>query len=148
MTAKAKVPALLRRSEHDEQRDLFAWMEVAQAQHSELRLAFAIPNFSGRLGNAPPIAAIRQAQKLKAEGRKVGVPDLMLPVACGVYHGLFIEMKRADGTPSAVGPEQAEWHQALILQGYRVYVCYGFEQARDAVLGYLASGLPYTVTTT
>jgi hypothetical protein len=135
--ASRKVPKALVRSEHDEQVALFAWADLSLGKYPELGLMFAIPNFSGRLGKVPPVAAIRQAQALRAEGRKAGVPDIFFPVPAGNSHGLFLEMKRVDGKPSSARPEQLAWHQALIAQGYRVFVCYGFEQARDAILGYI-----------
>lgn len=135
--AKVGVPRALQRSEHDEQRELFAWAEIAKGRWPELALMFAIPNFSGRLGKVPPVAAIRQAQKLKAEGRKPGVPDVLLPVARGGYHGLFVEMKRANGVPSDVSDEQREWLEVLGANGYRCAVAFGFQEGRAAILDYL-----------
>lgn len=137
---KMKLPKALQRTEHDEQKELFAWIEQSPMSiRAEAKMAFAIPNFSGRLGKTPPIAAIRQAQKLKAEGRKAGVPDVFLPVARGGSHGLFVEMKRGDGIPSDVSREQREWSAALMEQGYLVRTCYGFEQAREVITEYLTA---------
>lgn len=128
-----KLPAALQRSEHDEQKELFAWAELTRGKHPELGLMFAIPNFSGRMGK---LTAIHGA-KLKAEGRKKGVPDVFLPVSRGDRHGLFIELKKADGVPSDIPSVQRDWHNALYREGYTVNVCFGFEQARDAILNYL-----------
>ena|SRR5690242_12310535 len=125
-------------SEHEEQVALFAWAHLISARHPELAELFAVPNFSGRLGKAPPIAAIRQAQALKIEGRKPGVEDVMLLVARGGYHGLLIEMKRINAVPSDVKPEQRAWHKAHIKRGYRVEVCKGAEEAKAVLLDYLA----------
>jgi hypothetical protein len=99
---------------------------IAAAELSELRLLFAIPNGGAR---HPAVAG-----KLKAEGVKAGVPDLLLPVARRRWNGLFIEMKSAKGR---VSPAQKEWIDALDAQGYRCEVCYGAEAAFDAILGYL-----------
>lgn len=134
---KRKIPKALVRSEHDEQVALFQWAEIAAGQHPELRLMFAIPNFSGRLGKVPPVAAMRQAQKLKAEGRKPGVPDVFLPVARNGVHGLFLEIKRENGRISDLSPEQDAWLDALGGEGYSAQVVYGFEAARDAILEHL-----------
>ena len=71
-------------------------------------------------------------------GVKAGVPDLFLPVARGAYHGFFIEMKRETG--GKVSPEQKEWHQRLIGQGYAVMVCHGCEEAVSALNDYLGEG--------
>lgn len=104
-----------------------------------LPLLFAINNAVGRN------SAIHGARN-KAEGVKAGVPDIFLPVArqlClefGKYqiqHGLFIEMKRADGKPSDVDAKQKKWHNNLRAQGYRVEVCFGWQQARDVLIDYL-----------
>jgi hypothetical protein len=129
-------PALVA-SEHAEQSLLFQWACVAEGQHPELALLFAIPNFSGRLGNAPPLAAIRHAQKLNREGRKRGVPDICLPVGRGSHHALYLEMKKSKG--GTVSSEQKAWHAALSAAGNRVVVCKGWEAGRDALLAYLSA---------
>jgi hypothetical protein len=122
-------------TEHQEQSLLFQWAELSKSRHPELGLLFAIPNFSGRLGKVPPLAAIRQAQALNREGRKKGVPDVMLPIPRGKYHGLFVEMKRVKG--SETSQEQRAWLAALSEQGYRAVRCLGWEQAREEIMAYL-----------
>lgn len=118
-------------TEHQEQSMLFQWADLTKARHPELGLLFAIPNFAGRLGR---LTAIHGA-KLKREGRKKGVPDVMLPVPRGRYHGLFVEMKRVKG--GSVSPEQRAWLAALQDQGYRAVRCLGWEQARAVITDYL-----------
>lgn len=113
--------------EHDEQKTLIRWAELSTAARPELGLLHAIPNGGPR----NKVAAVR----LKAEGVKPGVPDLFLPVPRKGYHGMYIELKRRQG--SRVSPEQREWKEKLQTQGYRVDVCKGFEAARDAILDYL-----------
>lgn len=121
-------------TEHQEQSMLFQWADLTKARHPELGLLFAIPNFAGRLGR---LTAIHGA-KLKREGRKKGVPDVMLPVPRGRYHGLFVEMKRVKG--GSVSPEQRAWLAALQDQGYRAVRCLGWEQAREEIMSYLEAG--------
>jgi len=104
-------------------------------QLPDLEWLYAIPNFSGRLGNIPPKTAIIQAVKLNREGRKKGYPDIGLDVARGPWHGLRIEMKRSKG--GVVGPEQKRWHERLRGQGYLVEVCKSWEEARDILVKYL-----------
>ncbi|WP_273430504.1 VRR-NUC domain-containing protein [Chitinibacter tainanensis] len=113
-------------SEHDHQVALFRWAQLQSAAVPALKLMFAIPN-----GGARNIVV---AGKLKAEGVKAGVPDILLPIPRGVYHGLFIELKQPKGR---VAPHQAEWIAELGLQGYRSVVCYGWEDAKDTIMGYL-----------
>lgn len=121
-------------AEHIEQSLLFQWADVAKGKHPELALLFAIPNFSGRLGKVPPVAAIRQAQKLNKEGRKKGVPDICLPVARGPYHALYIEMKAPDGK---LKPEQKAWLLDLTVQHNYAVAAFGWEAARQHIENYL-----------
>ena len=118
----AKVP-----TEHEEQAFLIrrAWFE--RGKYPKLQLMFAVPN--GGLRNKVV------ARKLKLEGLKAGVPDLILPVARGGYFGLYLEMKRLKGSTTAA--EQKEWHAALQEEGYKVMVCKGAEVAWFELLEYL-----------
>lgn len=118
----------MRRSstEHRIQAALFKWARYASTSHPGLRLMFAIPNGGAR-------DAITGAM-LKAEGVKPGVPDIFLPVPSGDYHGLFIELKSALGRPT---PEQRQWLMSLRNRGYATALCYGLEEAIEAVTGYL-----------
>lgn len=146
------------KSEHDEQVEFFKWCaEVAHAgfdlvlsQASKpyakekldpiksLRLIHAIPN-GGARGNDSRTNKIRGAM-LRAEGVRKGVPDIFLPFPCKGYHGLYIEMKVADRTKAHVSPEQTMFMQELTLLGYRCEVCYGAEQAKQAILWYYGYG--------
>ncbi len=136
MTRSIRVPLGLKRSEHDEQCALIEWSILATSQHPDLAMLFAIPNAGGFSGGFK--ANVARVAKLRREGVKGGVPDLMLATPRGRFHGLFLEMKRADGVPSDVSSEQDAWHMALLLEGYAVVAAFGFEQARKAILDYLA----------
>ncbi len=114
-------------SEHDEQVALIRWAELSGIP--ELQLLFAIPNGGQR---HPAVA-----RKLRDEGLKAGVPDLYLPVARGNYHGLFIEMKVGRNKPTA---SQTGWIRALRGQGYRVEICYGYDEAMVMIENYLKEG--------
>lgn len=111
-------------SESAHQKALFAW--AALSGRVELQLLFSIPNGGKR--------DMITASRMKAEGAKKGVPDICLPVARGVYHGLFIEMKVGKGRLS---PEQESWIERLVLEDYCVHVCYSWTAARDALEDYL-----------
>jgi hypothetical protein len=116
-------------SESTEQQALFEWAESAAKKTPELRLLFAVPNGGKR---DKVTAAI-----LKREGVKSGVPDICLPVPCGKYHGLYIEMKVGDNTPST---NQLWWIEQLQKQGYKVEVCYGWDEAVKVIVGYMTEG--------
>lgn len=137
-TAPQTRPKMPARPEHVEQAEFIAWANAMAGRVPELGRFVAVPNFSGRLGKVPPIAAIRQAQRLNAEGRRKGYPDLILDVKRGGYAGLRLETKRTDATPSDVSAEQRDWHRWLRSQGYHVVVCKGFPELQAAALAYLA----------
>ncbi|MFV7791262.1 VRR-NUC domain-containing protein [Aliarcobacter lanthieri] len=73
--------------------------------------------------------------KSKKEGLVSGIPDLMIPVAKGNYHGLFIEMKRVKN--SKVSVQQLKWIELLNKQGYKAIVCYGSKQAIEEIEDYI-----------
>lgn len=112
--------------EDNEQMVLFRWAQFQSGKYPELELMFHVPN-GGRRDK-------REAARFKAMGVKPGVSDIFLPVARGVYHGLFIEMKAPDGRASA---EQKKFINAVREQGYRAEVCFGWEQASQVILDYI-----------
>lgn len=114
-------------SEDVEQAQLFTWAAYASGKYPELALMHHIPN-GGKRGKA-------EAARFKAQGVKAGVPDIFLPCARGQYHGLYIELKRVKG--GRVSALQEEFIKALRLQGYRVEVCFGMEQAQKVIVEYL-----------
>ena len=123
---------MLAATEHDEQAALFEWADLAQGEHPELCMLFAIPNGGAR---HPAVAA-----QLKAEGVKAGVPDIFL--ACArehggkTYHGLFVELKRADRSNHATSAQRA-WIEMLRRYGYSAVVAYGCAEAQQAIMSYL-----------
>jgi hypothetical protein len=119
-------------TEHGHQVAFFVWAAQQFATRPELRTMFAIPNG----GERNKIVAAN----LKAEGCRAGVPDVLLPVARGKWHGLFIELKRPTSDGKQRGyrtPEQVLWGTMLQDQGYGVAEAVGWEQARDITIAYL-----------
>ena len=70
----------------------------------------------------------------KKIGVNPGIPDYMLPIAAGGYHGLFLEFKRPGGKLS---DKQVCKIALLREQGYKCDVVYGWEEGIKAVLDYL-----------
>lgn len=99
-----------------------------QKLYPELDLIFSIPNGAWTKN-------VRVAVKLKREGLKPGVPDTFLPVARGIYHGLFIEFKR--NTKSKKSDNQIEWKNKLRKQGYCVLLAISCEGAIKIIKKYL-----------
>lgn len=144
-------------TEHQEQVALFEWAAwKAKEDYPELDLMFAIPN--GGLRNKVV------AGKLKAEGVKSGVPDILLPIRRykffreigemsdllfhykkemfgmddpidkRMYNGLFIEMKVGK---NKLTDSQWDWCEQLVDKGYLVAVCYGADEAKKVLEWYL-----------
>ena len=118
-------------SEHDEQVKFFNWARDNEARHRQLRWMFSIPNGGHR--------HIGVAKKLKAEGVKKGVHDIMLPVIRETYEGkilpgLFIEMKFGANT---LTKEQKEFKVAMEAEGYQTATCRKWDEAREVVINYL-----------
>ena len=115
--------------EEAEQASLFRWFGLTRWQGRTLSdFAIHVPNEGKR--------SVIAGWRLKRVGLKPGTPDVLLPIAAGGYHGLWIEMK-------AVGGRLTEAQQEVIAmlrgQGYRVDVCFGWDEARTAVERYLGS---------
>lgn len=114
-------------------RALMHWARLQENVLPELALLFHIPN-GGLRSKA-------QAGELKAEGVRAGVPDYLLPVPLGGYHGLFIELKMPKTgakKPGRLSEEQKLWLKALRAYGYRAETAYGWDEARQLILEYLA----------
>lgn len=95
-------------SEHDEQVALFQWAALHSLRWPCLAYLFAIPNGGKR--------ATVTAMRLKAEGVKAGVPDVLLPWPVGGWCGLWIEMKYGSNKTTA---EQRDWLAWLGINGYK-----------------------------
>lgn len=108
----------------------------------ELHRLFAIPNG----GQRDKITA----GKLKAEGVKPGVPDILLPVCRGVWAGLFVEMKRPkttkagtkkaeiiDQAAGSTSDDQDGWIGYLRHAGYGVAVAFDWRSAATQIQSYL-----------
>ena len=102
------------------------WSKWKACEYPELRLLFHIPNGGCRTRTEGAI--------LSAMGVKKGIPDLFLPCAAGEWHGLFIEMKTADGQMSGC---QCEMFSALRAAGYAGEVCRSADEAISVLEAYL-----------
>ena len=92
---------------------------------------YAIPN--GTYLSGTPLQRAKQMNRLKAEGLKVGVPDLCLLFEGG--RSVYIELKRKSG--GTVSKEQKEWIERLRVLGFDAYVCKGCAEAIEVIQKYL-----------
>ena len=74
----------------------------------------------------------KQKLKNKATGLRAGFPDLVI-IANETF--FCIEMKRTVG--GVTSAEQKAWHEALMDAGIPVYVCKGFDAAKEVIDSYL-----------
>lgn len=115
--------------EHIEQ--VLFFKRVALDPRTRDILIAAVPNGGAR---HPAVAG-----KLKAEGVKAGVPDLLIferaPDGCGgMYCGLAIEMKVKPNKPT---PAQESWLAALADRGWQTAVAYSSEEAWAVLCAHL-----------
>lgn len=128
-------------SEHQEQALVIQWAKLNELRYPELRWLYAVPN-AARRGKI-------LAARMKREGLKAGVLDLVLPCARGGFNALYVEMKRlkpivrADNTvrmkATPLSAAQEEWAAGLRVLGNCVVVCYTAEEAQAAIEAYLES---------
>lgn len=75
--------------------------------------------------------------KLKAQGVKAGIPDLVLPMARGGFFGLYIEFKATPPNDAAISDSQHERIRKLNAQGYLAVVCRGHFDTMEQIRAYL-----------
>lgn len=114
--------------EEDEQIALMTWLR--HQYPAVFARTIHVPN-GGKRGR-------RVAGRLKAMGTKPGVPDVLCFVPSREFRGLAIEMKRPGAPPSATTEEQIDWLRYLEAVGWHCCICRGFDEARTAIVGYLA----------
>lgn len=121
--AKTKCPV-----EHDEQvRVIEWWANACKLYGVDERCLYAVPNGGYR--------AFSEARRLKDEGQRNGIPDLCLCVPKGIYHGMYIELKRVKG--GVVRPEQTTMIEELNRLGYAAGVARGAEMAICLIKAYM-----------
>lgn len=120
-------------TEQAEHEAVIQWRDMTRAQWPALEWLHHIPNGGAR---DKVTAAL-----MKRAGVVAGVPDLFLPVPMprhdgGDWHGLYVELKRADHSNGPTA-EQKRWLDHLRSAGYLVAVCYGATQAIKVITTYL-----------
>lgn len=113
-------------SEYAEQCAVIEWAHIMAGRYPELRWLAHIPN--GELRDKAT------AGRLRAAGVNAGIPDLLLPVPRGQWHGMFLELKAAHGRLS---PAQEAWLEFLRAQHYLALVCRSAEEAIRTLEHYL-----------
>lgn len=120
-------------NEHTEQARVIEWARTNEFICPELCMLFSTLNGIPLLGINGRMRAII-INRMKAEGMKNGVPDLLFFVARKGYHGLVIEMKVNDNKPSK---EQTSWLDKMHEQGYLAVACWGADESKQVIADYL-----------
>lgn len=113
-------------SEAWEQRHIFDWWH---------RKSSEVPVFESSLMHIPNGTLQASRMKQRGLGVRSGVPDLLLCLPRGRYHGLWIELKRVKG--GVVSPEQVEFTQHLKSMSYAAFVCRGHDSAERLISQYI-----------
>lgn len=120
-----------------EEQEQISLMQQAAYHPICKKYLFAIPNGGKR--------HIVTALKLKAQGVKPGVPDILLAYPSGRYHGLFIELKRRAQTKEQGGSRSKGTltaDQMIVMRylndvNYLAQVAYGADEAWEIITKYL-----------
>lgn len=133
----------LRFAESSEQAAFIRWCAYFRTEHGLLKeFVFAIPNGSHLFGRKNQRAA--QMARLKAEGLKPGVSDVLMAYPVAPFNGLFIEFKRRrsqfrsqKAADSAVSDDQGVFMRNMRAVGYATAVAFGCDEAIDIVTRYM-----------
>ena len=118
-------------SEAQEQIAFMQWLERCYP------LVFAVTHHSPNGENRETLTGV----KLKRMGCKPGFPDLVTYLPAGGYHGLVVEMKRPDNSPSE---DQEFWLRHFEHIGYCVAVAVGYDEVVNVYQRYINHrGAPY-----
>ena len=109
-------------TEHEEQATFCKYLDIRKIKY------FAIPN-ANAMSIKDRTMAIKTMAKLKAEGVKKGVPDMLVFLPTKV---LFVEMKRSKG--GTISSEQKQWIEYINTLPYAsAVVCKGYKEAIEEI---------------
>ena len=95
----------------------------------------AIPNGAHLAGDK--IIRAKKMIRMKKEGFKNGVSDLLIAVPRGTYHGLWVEMKDVGKNITDVTDDQMKHLQLMRKMGYRAEWCPGADAAMQVIAEYM-----------
>jgi hypothetical protein len=112
------------RSEHELQKACVKWFGYQYPEYKDLLIA--IPNGGKR--------HLTTAKKLKAEGAKAGVPDLLFALPKTPFASLWIEMKTEKGV---ISEKQKHYINRLQQVGFTTSVCRSFDEFERTITDYI-----------
>jgi hypothetical protein len=124
--------------EHQHQVALIHWArQVKLPKASDIKPGSCVADYLLAIGNGGK-RPIREAARLKAEGVKAGVSDLLLPLRRGGFGSLWLELKAPGKKPSAL---QREWIDRMNAAGYFATWADDWQKAADIITNYLEGKL-------
>jgi hypothetical protein len=79
----------------------------------------------------------RIVNRMKAEGMRNGVADVVFLIPRGGYHGMLMELKRGDGG-SGLSDDQIEFIKLAEQEGFFTAVPNGYKEAEEMVNEYMS----------
>lgn len=73
---------------------------------------------------------ISEAKKIKKQGYRRGIPDILFYEPRSGYYGLAIEVKKEKG--GRTSPFQIQWRDDLLKRGYQSVICKGLDECIHA----------------
>lgn len=121
-------------TEHSHQVAFMIWCKDSGIP--DIEMLYAVPNGGDR---TPSVGA-----RMKAEGVKRGVPDIVWPVPMHRWAGLYMELKKPQHflvKEGGLSKEQDVWIRKLREKHYAAVVCYGWMALAVAVKRYMTGTL-------
>lgn len=112
---------------HDEHKHQCAFVRYIRMKYKDVL-------FSASVAGSVQMS-VQQWKRATDSGYTKGFPDIVIYEPCGGYHGMAIEMKRKGGS---VRSEQKNVLKMMCERGYCAVVCYGADEAIDALDKYMA----------
>lgn len=121
--------------EHQHQVALINWARRVPLQPaSDVKPGAKVADYLLAIPNGGKRSGPREGMRLKAEGVKPGVSDLLLPLRRGGYAGLWLELKAPGKKPTA---EQLDWIERMNLARYFATWCDEWTLAAHVITAYL-----------
>ncbi len=98
------------------------------------------PDLSGLLIHIPNGGSRKhrfEGWRLRRQGVRKGVSDLLLPIPSKGFHGLWIEFKAAPPFDAPVSDHQIDWLERMQEHGYATAICRGADEAMATITAYL-----------
>jgi hypothetical protein len=121
--------------EHQHQVALIQWARrIHIPQAADIEAGSTVADYLLAIPNGGKRSGPREGARLKAEGVKPGVSDLLLPLRRGGYAGLWLELKAPGKRPTK---DQISWIERMNLAGYFATWRDSWPEAAEVIQAYL-----------